>query len=140
MSVYLVPNVGEFEHLAEVVKRARASLISPESVRELILNDSDNAVTIAAMKPMDMKVIQRHAGTLLAELPAVLMAVPGLVYPGDWLSAAAGFTPVDWMEVERRLAKSGSTAFTLEQMDSLDVGAPVSTDDDYEIEADDVDG
>lgn len=127
MSTYLIPDSGNFDELSERVKTAGATLITPQSVRELILNENDSTLVIAGVSAMDMMVISRHSDTLMAEMPSVVMSVPGIIYPGDWMSAAAIFPPMDFKEIEGKLLKSGTTAFTPAQGTKRGRGAPIRT-------------
>lgn len=82
-------------------------------------------VVFASMQVKDLLVLNRHASTLVVELPSVVMSVPGLAYDGEWVSVAAALPSVDWKEIEKKVAKSGFLANTPDQLESRDRGARV---------------
>nr|QYF49734.1 MAG: hypothetical protein [Jiangsu sediment cysto-like virus 6] len=123
MSTYIVPNDGDFDILAATTKKAGVPLITPSSLREMILETDGVPLAIVGLGAEPLLILNRHAATLLSEVPTVVTSVPGLIYSGEWFTLASAFPAVDWTELERKLAKSGHTAFTTRDLQKRSVGS-----------------
>lgn len=132
MSVYLVPNEGDFSAIEEVAKKAGVTLITPRNVRDFILESSDQTLVIAAVGPEILLVLNRHARQLVDELPSALIGVPNLLYSGEWFTLASTFVSIDWSEMEAKLSKSGHTAFNPEDHEARSVGAVIQEESEFE--------
>lgn len=116
MNLYLIPNVGDFSRLADQAARAKVPLLTPSTIRELILTSAGENTAIASVKAEDLLVLNKYAPTLMDEMPTIVMSVPGLIYSGEWMALASAFPSVDWMELERKISKSGHMATTPEDL------------------------
>lgn len=128
MSTYIVPQEGNFDALTELTQRAGVTQITPKALRELVIEDAQNSVLVGALNTEHILILNRYASQLLEEVPTVVIGVPGLAYSGEWYTLAASFPPIDWSEFEKKLAKSGSTAYTKEDLEVRSVSAPVRED------------
>lgn len=130
MSLYIIPDQGQMDAIAEQCSRAGVTLVNPKTVRELILATDSVPMGVAVVSEAVMLVIARHATMLFdRELPLVLHSVPGLVYPQAWMSLGTAFPPANWMEFVKSTAKSGVLSTTPEQLESRGVGARVGDQD-----------
>lgn len=116
MNLYLIPNVGDFSRLADQAARAKVPLLTPSTIRELILTSSGENTAIASVRAEDLLVLNRYAPTLMDEMPTIVMSVPGLVYSGEWMALASAFPSIDWVELERKISKSGHMATSPEDL------------------------
>lgn len=123
---YIIPDTGDFAEVQEIASRSQIPLLSPQTVREYILQTDGEHTAFVSMKAAELLVLMRHAATLLIDMPSVVMSAPGMIYTADWMSAVAVFPPLDWRTVEKSLAKSGTTAYDPEQAEKREVGAPIS--------------
>nr|QYF49821.1 MAG: hypothetical protein 1 [Yunnan farmland cysto-like virus] len=112
MSIYIIPSDGDFQQLTEVTTRAEVPLLTPQTLREFILATNGLSIAVVTMSAENMLVLSRHAATLVDEIPTVVMSVPGAAYTGEWMMLASYFPPMDWIELERKLKKSGHMATT----------------------------
>lgn len=122
MTVYVIPNQGDFDTLLSMIKKASVPLITPGTVREFIIESTVAPVVVAAVSPEQLLVLTRHAQTLLDEVPFALISVPGPVYTGDWVTMASTFPPLDYTELERKLAKSGHVSMDTKSLSSRPTG------------------
>lgn len=111
MTIYIVPVEGDFDPLLAVVKRAGIQFATPDTAREYILVDNDTSHAVCAVKTKTLQAISRFADELLKDVPTVVRAVPGLVYPGSWMTTAAVLPTIDFSELEANLSKSGLISF-----------------------------
>lgn len=126
MSVYLFPLVSDPTEIVETFQRAGLELMQFESIRDFILKSADSGPLIAGtIRPQDLLVLNRHATTLVQELPTIVMSAPGVVYTGDWVSTASALPAVDWRELKDKLSKSGHTAFTPDALEKRGQGGEV---------------
>jgi len=116
MSVYIVPDAGDFSEITEVSKKAGVEIISAQTIRQLIMETASKPIVISSIRGQDLLVLNRHAPTLIDELPTVVMSVPGIVYTGEWVSLASSFPAIDWTELASKLSKSGHLANTPEDL------------------------
>lgn len=120
--IYLIPSVGDFKAVNEVVVTAGGTLATPQTVRELIIHDEmDVPFTVLAVTAEMLLVMNRFAKQVLKEMPYVVMSVPGAVYDGEWTSLASAFPPMDFHDLARNMSKSGHLANTPEQLQARDV-------------------
>lgn len=124
--IYLVPSEGDFSDLSDILKRAQIPLITPASIRQMILETAGSPISIVAASNEQLLVLNRHATQLLEEVPSVVVGVPGLVYAGDWYTLASTFPPLDWSELEKKASKSGHTAHDLSAVEQRSVGSILS--------------
>lgn len=134
-NVYLVPNSGDFEELSRLTSRVGMTLLSPTTVRDFILETNALPQCIVAMSARDLLVLNRHAATLLTVLPVAIANAPGLVYTGDWMTAASALPPMDWREMEAKFQKSGLTAHTPEELETRGRGTTFPSHDPSAIES-----
>jgi hypothetical protein len=122
-SLYLVPGDGNFSELTAQLERAGMSLVTPKTLRELIVSSSSETSIVAAIRPESMLILNRHASELLEELPEVVIGVLGLIYASEWYSLASTFPPVDWSELVKKTSKSGHTARNLDDVETRGNGS-----------------
>lgn len=125
MSVYLFPMGSDLSDILEVTKKAGVPFESFATVRDLILKTQGIPIALGMIGPQELLVINRHATTLLDEMPSVVMSAPGVLYTPDWMSLASAFPAVDWKEIQTKLAKSGHLATTTTQLEARGLGANV---------------
>lgn len=126
MSVYLLPLVTDPSEICEILQRAGLELHQFATVRDFILKTAESStVSVGTMRPQDLLVLNRHATTLVIELPSIVMSAPGVVYTGDWVSTASALPAVDWRELKDKLSKSGHTAYTPETLEARGQGGDV---------------
>lgn len=126
--IYLIPPSGDFDSLSEAASRVGVTITTPQKLRELIVASAEGNVLVSTVSSQDLQIISRHTSALFDEMPSCVYNVPGLIYPGDWMTSAAIFPPIDWMELSRKWTKSGVTAYSTEDADSRDEGAPTRSD------------
>jgi len=124
---YLLPQSGNFATLTEEASRVGVEVFSPQKLRELIVLAESGNILVSTVSSSDLQIIARHTSALFAEMPSVVLNVPGLIYPGDWMTSAAMFPPIDWLELSRKWAKSGVTAYDTDSAGKRDTGAPIRT-------------
>lgn len=129
MSIYLFPLGSDLGDITEITKKAGVSFESFATVRELILKSQGHPISLGMIGPQELLVINRHATTLLDEMPSVVMSAPGVLYTPDWMSLASAFPAVDWKEIQGKLSKSGHLATTPEQLEKRNLGANTRPDD-----------
>lgn len=123
MSVYLLPLATDPTEICEILQRSGLELFQFETIRDFIQKTSDSGpVIIGTMRPQDLLVLNRHATTLVTELPSIVMSAPGVVYTGDWVATASALPAIDWRELKDKLSKSGHTAFTPESLEKRGQG------------------
>lgn len=125
MSIYLIPPVADAAEILEITKKAGVPFEVFNSLRELILKSHQVPIIIGTIQPKDLLVLNRYSQTLLEELPTAVMSVPGALYTGEWVSLASALPPIDWKEIQSKLAKSGHLATTHEQLEKRELGAAV---------------
>jgi hypothetical protein len=64
-----------------------------------------------------LHVINRNAKQLITEMPSVVMAVPGMIYSAEWNIAASFYPIMDFTELESKIAKSGTIAHDVDQLE-----------------------
>lgn len=123
MSVYLIPDQGDFEIIVDALKRVGATIVVPDSLRSFILATNEKPLCVSTLSIHDLRVLQRHASTLVDEVPSTLLNVPGLIYSYEWQTVCAGVFPaIDWPEFEKKVATSGTLAVTPGDMEKRDRG------------------
>lgn len=127
MALYLLPISSTMPEVTEVLSRAGVQLKQLKTVRELILSESDAPVVVGAVDPGVLLVLNRHAATLVNEVPTVVMSAPGAIYTGEWMTLASPFPAMDWTELREKLSKSGHLALTPGQLEARKVGGPSPT-------------
>lgn len=125
MSVYLIPPVTDPAEILDITKKAGVPFEVFNSLRELILKSHQVPIIIGSILPKDLLVLNRYSQTLLEELPTAVMSAPGAIYTGEWVSLASALPPMDWKEIQQKLAKSGHLANTPEALEKRDLGAAV---------------
>jgi hypothetical protein len=117
MAIYIVPNVGDFQELSDLLKPSGVPFLIPKKLRELIVAEVDKPIIVVALSVSDMMVLTRNASTLLNEAPTVLVSAPGPVYDGEWVSMATAFPPIDWLEFKGKVSKSGHLSLNPEELE-----------------------
>lgn len=112
--MYIIPATGDFDEVTNRFKTAGIPFETPKTVRDYILNSQERGLYVAAMSAEALTVMADNPTQLLAEWPAIVDNVPGLLYPPDWRVAVYAFPTIDWLELEKTIQKSGTTAFTPE--------------------------
>lgn len=125
MSIYLLPPAISDKDIVEVTKKAGVPFEVFSSLRELIFAEDKGPIVIGTISAQDLLVLNRHASTLVTELPTVIMAAPGVAYTSDWISLASALPPMDWREMQTKLAKSGHLAVQPEQLEKRGLGGAV---------------
>lgn len=125
MTVYLFPPPLDPADVVDVAKKAGAPFNQYSTLRELILNEKGGPIVLATIRPQDLLVLNRHAATLVEELPTVVMSAPGFIYSPDWVSTASALPAMDWKELAGKLSKSGHLALTPESLERRDLGSAV---------------
>nr|QYF49665.1 MAG: hypothetical protein 1 [Jiangsu sediment cysto-like virus 1]QYF49683.1 MAG: hypothetical protein 2 [Jiangsu sediment cysto-like virus3] len=123
---FIVPPQGDFSKLKELVDRVGGTLISPKTVREFIKLEGEETFLVAGLNSSSLLVINRHATELLESLPEVILGVPGLIYTSDFYSTASSFPSLDWRELEVKMAKSGHTSTSLDDLAERGLGTVLS--------------
>lgn len=126
MSIYIIPSTGNPEDLLTAASRARVPVIQVKTVREYILATHEVAMAIAIVPTEVLLILNRHASTLLSELPSAVFAVPGLIYDAGWNTYATAYPAVDAGELMSKLAKSGRLATDPQKLQDQDQGALIS--------------
>ena len=116
MALYIVAESGDLSSLIEVLKRSQVEFLFGERIGKVLKAYDQQPVFVATVSEADMLLLNRYPDALLDELPTSLMSVPNMVYSGDWVTLASALPAMDWMEMESKLAKSGATAQTVEQL------------------------
>lgn len=122
--MYLIPRTGDLDSLIEMVKRARGVFISPVTIRDLILEESSSKsnVVVVAISAEQLSILTRYPAELLDDVPFAVHAIPGAVYDANWSNAATALPPLDYLELEKMLSKSGHTSFTVDQLEKKHTG------------------
>lgn len=127
MPLYLLPISSTMPEVTEVLSRAGVQLKQLKTVRELILSEGDTPIVVGAVDPGVLLVLNRHAATLVTEVPTVVMSAPGAIYTGEWMTLASPFPAMDWTELRDKLSKSGHLALTPDQLEARKVGGAPPT-------------
>lgn len=121
--MYLHPKGNVDSSAAALITRSRAPVLDPVHLHQLY-----GAVplehALVAVSVEQAALLVRYPSELAASDLTIVTNVPGLVYRSDWMMATAALPRVDWMEMEGRLAKSGLTAYTPEQLAATTSSAP----------------
>lgn len=123
-NIYVLPATGAFDEIIEVTQRAKVPLHTPSTLREFILSTAteESPIQVATLTAEQILLLNRAAEQLLDQLPTVIVAAPGVFYQGDWMTTAASFPVIDWLELKSKLSKSGHTAYSRAALQSKDSG------------------
>jgi hypothetical protein len=122
MPHYFVPTTGSLDELAEITQKSGLHLSTPVTVRDLILEAHEYSHAVFAVSTEILLILNRNASQLLAEMPSVVLSVPGLVYSSDWNIAATAYHVVDFTELRDKLSKSGVVSHSVEDLEKRDRG------------------
>nr|QYF49840.1 MAG: hypothetical protein 1 [Henan cysto-like virus] len=129
---YLVPDTGDFAALQTIASRAQVPMLNPRNIRDYVLMTEGLPIAVVVIPEDVMLIATRHAASVFpTELPVVLHAVPGLIYPPGWASMAATFPPVHFRDFEATTKNSGLMATRPEDLEARGRGAAVNTTRDY---------
>lgn len=123
MSIYIIPASGNPADLLEAATRARVPVLQVKTVREYILGTHEVPMAIGVVPTEVLLVLNRHASTLLLELPSAVFAVPGLIYDSGWNTYATAYPAVDASELMAKLSKSGRLANTPDELERQNEGS-----------------
>lgn len=126
MSVYIVPNQGDFEALQSIIKRAGIPFASASTVREFIIHTHAVEHIVCAVDELELRLQNKFARSLMGDAPTAVMSVPGLVYTSEWVANVINYPQMDWLELERKLSKSGTTAYNAADIESRGTGSQMS--------------
>lgn len=125
--LYLIPKAThENDELEQLAQKAGVPVIEVEFLYQLIKR-SDESMIIARISPHLALTLMRDLGTLLAEVPSVVLHAPGSAYSIDWNSALAPLPVLDWKELEGKISKSGLLSQTTEQAQDRSPAADTAT-------------
>lgn len=116
MTIYIIPEGVDNKDLSDTLARFGAPLLRPARLRDFILETQGAALTVSTLSVADLMVLNRHAATLLDEVPTVVLSIPGALYTSEWMSVASALPAIDWIELGKKLQKSGHTANNVEQL------------------------
>lgn len=119
MSTYLIPKNSVDDTVVKQLSAARIDLVSVGNLRSFILADDPAKVLVLAVDADTLMLITRHKSHVLETLPSVVMNMPGVVYPPQWMVFGAQLPTVDWIEFSQMTAKSGSLVTDLGQETSV---------------------
>lgn len=109
MSLYLLPPAASAaDEVQQLATAAGARFINAQTVRDVILADSEGGVTVARVPVPVAKLIGTFSDMLFAEVPTLVMAAPSSTYTEDFKAPLAMFPWNDWSELETKLAKTGT--------------------------------
>lgn len=123
MSIYIIPAAGNPSDLLDAATRARVPVIQVKTVRDYILGTHEVPMAIVVVPTEVLLVLNRHASTLLSELPSAVFAVPGLIYDAGWNTYATAYPAVDASELMAKLSKSGRLANTPDELERQNEGS-----------------
>lgn len=115
--MYLLPK-GDIDSASmSLISRSRVPLLDPVKLVELFTNPgfhSEHALVQVSLEQAGL--LSRYPSQLTTSDMTMVTNVPGLVYRSDWMMLLASIPRLDWLEIEGRLAKSGLTGYTQEQV------------------------
>lgn len=123
MSIYIIPAAGNPSDLFDAATRARVPVIQVKTVRDYILGTHEVPLAIIVVPTEVLLVLNRHASTLLSELPSAVFAVPGVIYDAGWNTYATAYPAVDASELMAKLSKSGRLANNPDELERQNEGS-----------------
>lgn len=108
--IYVVPTGTLSAESATILARSQVPVIGDGILGAKLIKAAAVAKAVLQVTEDELILLTRHAAHLLDEAPLVLVAVPGLVYPGPWMMTATRIHPVDWLTLEASLTKAGFIA------------------------------
>lgn len=121
--MYLHPKGNIDSAAAAMITRSRAPVLDPVHLYQMY-GTTPTEHALVAVSVEQAALLVRYPGELASSDMTVVTNIPGLVYRSDWMMAVAALPRVDWLELEGRLAKSGLTAFTPEQLAKTPSASP----------------
>lgn len=121
--MYIHPKGNIDSAALALVSRSRVPVADPVHLHQLYAaGPLEHA--LVAVNVEQAALLVRYPGELAPSELTLVTNVPGLVYRSDWMMATAALPRIDWLELEGRLAKSGLTAYTTEQLAKTPSSAP----------------
>lgn len=99
----------------DLIDRAGAAFVEVDKLYKLWPYTDKGGITIAAVPPSELAVLQRFIESLLPELPSVVTGVPGCFYSQEWQMLTAHLPSSPFSELETQLVKSGYLSHTTAQ-------------------------
>lgn len=114
----LIPPFKEVKPgVLDTIDRSGATFVEVDKLYKLWPHVGTGAIVIAAITTEELATLQRHMGSLLAEMPSVVTGVPGTLASAEWNMLAAHLPSEPFSTLETQLLKSGYLSHTTEQSD-----------------------
>lgn len=113
MALYVVPpNNGASEEVENLARTSGVEVVSIANLYEMWPIYKNKPHVIVRMESELMTLLMNHAGTLLDEMPTVVLRMPSTSYNGSWMMSANSLPHIMWDQLENELLRSGKLSST----------------------------
>lgn len=113
MSLYILPvPATPADEVANLATAAGVRFSNVETLRELILIDSEESLSVARVTVPVAKLAGTYADMVFVDIPTIVLEAPSSTYTEDFKSQFAVFPWITWEELETRLSKTGMMSKT----------------------------
>lgn len=118
MTIYVIPTGTIAAEATSILTRSEVPIITDGILMRKFMKAADVTQCLITLTEDEITVMTRNAAHLVEDAPMVLVAVPGLSYPGPWMHVASRMHSVDWLTLEASLTKAGFVANDVKSLDT----------------------
>jgi len=116
ITAVLAPSSRE---LPEAASRMKIPFIADKKIFSLFANHNDQNTKIWSVTDDQARILVRYVSEFFEVVPTIVTAVPGAQATSTWNTIVASWPTIDFIELQRKLVKSGSVANDVESADKM---------------------